>query len=523
MLLAILTAATGMIALAETPPPPAVPTGRERPRLIHNKWVVRGPLYSTQDMADAAAADTLILAQQKSPEEMRHYRYLTIYNYPSSMRQDVYDAVTFLLQHFSQSPDITRPAVGGPENTLIRVNLRDYKIDPKVWDAIAIKEPYFHSDIIRHEIVTVTDYETYTGSDGKLYYRTWVDNYGRTQYYTKQVQQKQQVKIRAVTSGGSPIPMQVLVKHLQSKAPLIRADWFLVNFSQAPNYYDLLGLKKLADFDNLVAFDPRARRKEARATVVRSGSDGLCPNVAKNNRILSYTPTFQGYRWETYDYKDSIGERNVINNFLNKKRDAGEYIGSMPNGFQDDRVDEGDIKLVRDSMSYDSRVINGRSCIWCHSHGINPFRSNFQLQVGSRPDQANLGFFDNDPIKAIELRDYVIRVFGNPDFKTIVAENQRQYANAVRAATNREPEVAASLFKQLYDGYDIEDLDMSRIVFEVGLPEEEIKALLRLRPNGVSNGVLIQQLLVPPVSIRRDHWEEAFQQIMQLWSLRRAK
>lgn len=532
LLPALLLTAMGMAALAdETAPPPAVPVGRERPRLAHNKWAVRGKLYSTQDMADAAAADITLLTAEKSPEELCFYRYLTLYNFPYEMRQDVYDVVTFLLNSLSRNDIIVRPAWGGPDKTLIRVNLHDYKIDPKVWDKIGVKDPYFHTDLIEYEITTVTDWETYQGSDGKWYYKSYVDSHGRTQYYPKQVQQKTPRKVRAVTSGGSPLPLQTLVKWTQSKAPILRADWFLVNFSVAPNYYDLLGLKKLEDFDDLIAFDKRAKRKEARATVVRSGSDGLCPNVARNNRILAYVPTFQGYRWETYDYLTSVGEQNVINNFLNQKRDAGEYIGSLPNGLQayflvdgkNNRVDEGDIKLVRDSMAHDGRVINGRSCIWCHAVGINPFRSNFQLSVGPRADQSNLGIYDKDPVKALEIRDYIVRTFGAPDFKALVEDNNKHYARAVNAAIGREPAVAASLFKQLYDGYDVEELDMPRIVYEVGLPEAEIKALIGLRPNGVNNGVLTQQLLQPPVSIRREHWEEAFQQMMQLWALRRAK
>jgi hypothetical protein len=536
------------LAVADEVPPPSVPVNRERPRLVHNKWAIKGKLYAPSEMVDAAFADMMIFSARTigiqpidvipslknktvaySPA-MSYIRYLTLYNYPPGMRDDVYASVSFLLNSLSRSSEIVRPALGGPDNTIIRVNLFDYGIDPKVWDSFATNEPYFHVGIDEWEIVTTLVWDTYVATDGKTYYKTSLDQYGRNQYTTKNVQEKKLRSVRAPTAWGPPTAMEGLVYLCQSKAPIIRADWFIVNASRPPAYYDLLGLKTLKDFDDLVAFDKRAERKEVRATVVESGSDGLCPKVAENNRILARRPTFQGYRWETYDYLTSIGKNNVINNFLNRKRDAGEFIGSLPNGLQvyfltngnDERVDEADIKVARDSMSADARVITGRSCMWCHASGINAFRSNFQLQVGQDPAQADLGIYDKNKEKALELSLYIRKTFGSPDFRAIIEGDQRTYAVAVIAANNRMPETNASLFKQLWDGYDVERLDMPRIIYEVGLSEADIRMLLPLRVDGRNNGVLNQQLLVPPVAIRRDHWEEAFPELMKLTLLRRA-
>jgi hypothetical protein len=344
-----------------------------------------------------------------------------------------------------------------------------------------------------------------------------------------------------------------------SKAPIIRADWFLVNASRPPGYHDLLRLKTLNDFKQLAGFDNRAAdRKEITATIVRSGSRGMMTPVARNNRLLARTPTFQGYFWETFDFLDSVKAKNVINNFLNIKegeekrfevgelsglnpkewlkavrkklgfRDAAEWIATLPNGLQvyfitdgqDKRIDEGDIKVVFDSTSHDFRVINGRSCIWCHANGINPFKSQFQEQIGIA-QMTDLGIFLREEGRAEELQQFIRKTFGSANFAEIVAEDQRLYKKAVAAVNGQTPSANASAFRSQYNEYDETDLDMNRICYELGLQEQEVRALITLRKDGVNSGVLLQQMLQPPIAIRRDHWEEVFPEIAILTTLLR--
>jgi len=183
---------------------------------------------------------------------------------------------------------------------------------------------------------------------------------------------------------------------------------------------------------------------------------------------------------------------------------------------KDDVIDEGEIKLVRDRNFDDCRVINGRSCIVCHSQGINSFSSNFQKQVGLRPNQADLGIFDKDPRKALELQREIRRLFGTPNFDDVVKEDQRLYEKAVKACNGLPPETNALLYKLLWVGYNDLNLDMSRAVYEIGLEEENLKKAITLRKDGRNSGVLLQLLAEPPISIRRDHWEEAFPELMLL-------
>ena len=535
LLLALFLAAAVLQPVGADGPPPA-PGGAKRIR-VNRGFEVVGKLYRHTDAAEAAAADMAVLSKIKSPDELYYIRYLSVHNLPPDMRLEGLKVSSWLLNSVSKNDIIVVPAIGGPDNILIRVNLFDYGIDPKVWDKFGEKDPYFHQKIIETKVITVgtgefewvSTNETYRASDGKWYYK----QVQREKTITQTVTGHEKVAAAAWLDTNS---MLYLIDKTKSRAPILRADWFITYASQSPQYYDWLGFKTLDDYLNFVAFDKRALRREARATVVTSGSGGKCPRVARHNRILRWTPTFNGGVWETFDFAQSTGAKNVINNFLASKRDAGEYIGNGGNGLQyyflvngkNERVDESDNKVVVDSMALDARVINGRSCMWCHSKGINDFSSQFQLQVGPRPDQSDLGIAgkDNrkvDPKEALELQQFILKVFGAPNFCDIISNGQRTYASAVRLCNGLSPEENAALFKKHWDGYFEDHLDMSRIVYELGYTEEEVRSLIPLRLDGKDDGVLLQQLLQPPIAIRRDHWEESFARIALLSTLIKKK
>lgn len=534
LLLALFTAAVLLQPVGADGPPPAL--GAKRARVSQGYDVV-GKLYRHTDAAEAAAGDMAVLSKIRSPEELCYYRYLSVHNLPPGMRLEGLKLSSFVLNSLSRNDLIVVPAVGGPDNILIRVNLFDYSIDPKVWDKFGSTDPYFHQKIIDTKIITigtgvyewVTTNETYKASDGKWYYK----QVQQEKTVTKTIQGVEKVASAAWLDTNS---MLYLIDKTKSPAPILRADWFITYATLSPQYYDFLGFKTLDDYLDFVAFDQRARRREAKATIVTSGGGGKCPRVSRNNRILARTPTFNGSVWETFDYDKSVGVRNVINNFLNKKRDAGEYIGNGGNGLQyyflvdnkNKRLNEGGINIVVDSMAIDAVVKNGRSCMWCHTKGINDFSSNFQLQVGGRPDQADLGISGReghkiDSKEALELQQYILKTFGAPDFKTLIEGDCKTFARSVWLCNNLSAEENSALFKRHWDGYFEEPLDMNRIVWELGYTEEEIRALLPLRLNGKDDGVLLQQLLQPPIAIRRDHWEESFARIALLSTLIKKK
>lgn len=535
LLLALFMAAILPQPAGAAGPPPA--PGAKRAR-VNQGYDVVGKLYRHTDAAEAAAGDMAVLSKFKSPEELCYYRYLSVHNLPPGMRLEMLKLTSWVLNSLSQNDIIIVPAVGGPDNILIRVNLFDYGIDPRVWDKFGETDPYFHQKIIDTTVITVgtgvyewvVTNETYRANDGKWYYK----QVQREKTVTKTINNGEKVAAAAWLDTKT---MVYLIDKTKSSAPILRADWFITYATLSPQYYDFLGFKNLNDYLDFVAFDKRALgRKEARATIVTSGSGGKCPRVARNNRILRWVATFNGAMWETFDYNTSVGARNVINNFLNNKRDAGEYIGNGGNGLQyyflvddkNNRLNEGAINVVVDTMALDAVVKNGRSCMWCHTKGINDFTSQFQLQVGARPDQSDLGISGRDgrkidPKEALELQQFILKTFGTPRFCDIIESGNRTYAAAVRLCNGLSAEENAALFKKHWNDYFEEPLNMNRIVWELGYTEGEIMALLPLRLNGKDDGVLLQQLLQPPIAIRRDHWEESFSRIALLSTLLKKK
>ena len=573
LLALLLVPASQLLLMAEPDAPP--PVRGDRSRLRQTEWVVPVNLQNSDDAARAAAADLLTLVKSKFGDtavaveqkakflaeygpEFRHLRYLSLHSYPSAMRQDVIKDVNYLLNCLSHNDEIVTAAVGGPDNLLVRVNLRDYDIDPKDWDELGLTDPYYHKDLeqVTETPKSVTKYrEVGTGRYRQEYPGGPLTEIKEKQAYKENVAASVKKEKTRALSGANPESLLNLTYYTQSKAPILRADWWIVNASTSPGYYKLLRLKNIKDVKELAGFDARAQdRKEVKATVVTSGSYGLTTPVARNNRILARTPTFQGYYWETFDFKNNLKARNVINNFLNIKeneegnfevgklsglnakdwlkeirkeklgfRDAGELIFSLPNGIQgyaltndkDELIDEAAIEVAVDSTSRDFRVINARSCIWCHSDGIRPFKSHFQLQVGQR-QLTDLGIALKDKEKALELQEFIRRTYGSPNFEEVVDTDRQLYVKAVARANGLSIEKNATLFRSLWNSYAEDQLDTNRICYELGIQPEQIKELFALRKDGVNSGVLLQQLLQPPINIRREHWEEVFDTAYQL-------
>lgn len=535
-LLAIATSLiTMLVAMAG---PPATPEARDRNRLrVAGK--LEGTLRTHSEAVQAADGDSSALSRTMHAEEMKYIRYLDMHNIPPSARPTYYGIISVLLNScIKERETMVLPAYGGPDNMLIRINLHDYGIDTKAWDILGAEDPYYHQFVRQQDVLTQETPEL-------EWYKTGLFYGGDT----NKPEWKQRPK--AVTSVTTPIKKKVLAGHLDFKAignlcvtlhttfPILRADWFIVNMPMEPHYSNFLGIKTLSELKKFGGFDDRADSTEVLASVVTSGSDGLCPSVAVNNRFLARRRTLWGGWWETYDFSSSTGSKNVINNFISflrdksvknwkPKRDAAEYIVRAPTGLQwymitdaeDKAIATGDINIVVDSLAIDAQVRNGRSCIWCHSNGINPFKSSFQNQVGPRMDQSDLGFYDKDPKKAIIIRQRVQDVFGTPNFDYLVKLDQAQYDCAVRKASGMGAADFAFAFRQAWDGYVNDRVDIVKACYELGVTEEELRMILGLRFEGRSNGVLIQALLVPPVAIRRDQWEESFAEAALLSTLK---
>jgi hypothetical protein len=547
--LTLLTAEPMPAPEPEAPPPPAFPTKwppapAAAPQPL--PWKVDHKLYAAADASRAAALDIKEAAAHLSPVNLTYIRYLSIHNVPAELRPLYAECISLLINELSREPNLVIPPRIGPDGILIRLNLRDYGITPEAWDKLGDVDPYFHQEAVEKQILvkqaTRIIKEPYEVEEkvlvdsGKGYYVEQIKKV--TKYREREVADTATTqdtgKDRIVRTPGAAWldkdAVALLLRYLypvaekqpQVPAPLLRGDWWLVTASLPPFYYDLLGLKTLDDAKDLALFDRRAKRfTQAKATVVFSGSGGITRRVARNNRIMEYEGTIFGGFWQTFDFKTSIKKQNVINNFLNEERDGGEIIFALPNGLQgyflingkNERVDEVPIDIAIDSTNQDARVRCGRSCMTCHLQGIQPFQSDFKVEVGLKT-LVDLGIKYDNPEQAEELVRDIRRVFEAPDFRAIVRLQNNRFNTAVRVATGKTAAAMATQFLQVYDDYAEVPMDADRLVYEAGISDLDVQAAIKVQLNGTNNGVLLRRLLQPPLAIRRDQWEESYGDFM---------
>lgn len=178
-----------------------------------------------------------------------------------------------------------------------------------------------------------------------------------------------------------------------TQLPILRADWFISTASRPPLYHDLLKLPKNAkELEKELGVDIPANFKAdklARAGFAKSGISG-------QNRLVERHDAKYGAYWKSYDFFPETGRANLVrfplgpnfpdHPFPNQvfKHDGGEIIFNLPNGLQayllvnnkDERIDAGPIDIVGDDkrVSGTPAIVNGVSCMACHSQGMIGFK-----------------------------------------------------------------------------------------------------------------------------------------------------
>jgi hypothetical protein len=172
-----------------------------------------------------------------------------------------------------------------------------------------------------------------------------------------------------------------------TETPIVRGDWLIDEVSRPPLYDRLLELPGTVDeLEELLGVeydtsldDPRT----ARAGFQVSG-------VSQNNRIIERHAIDAGAYWKSYDFSSSDGRQNIFDHPLGPtsavssperafQSAGGEIIFSLPNGLQGymlangkgQKLDEAPIAIVSDPQRPDGVVVNGISCMSCHTRGMN--------------------------------------------------------------------------------------------------------------------------------------------------------
>lgn len=440
-------------------------------------------LASPEKAAAFAAADLARL----NPAGRTHARYLSLYVVPEADLARWGKVLDFWVNGFSREAELTPLVRVRPD--LLRLDLRAYGIDPKVWENLANVEPYF--------TVRLKAFAPGPRPKGSL--------------------PAPRRPATALAPWLDSASAKALALYTRSKVPVVRGDWFLAHTGlqvgrKGTGYFDFLGVKNRADFQALVGLDEKLAvrlRKETRAIVARSG-------VALNNRQIVRFATITGAYWVTLDANSNDGRRNAVRN-LDKDylHDAEEIYGSLPNGlFGFFAGDRNGVRqdAVPDNIASDStapgndRRIHPVSCVRCHVEGIRPI-DDWGRKVYRAP--LLLAAADYDQARRLQ-RTYL------SDLKRLVRRDQADYAEVLGKLTGYRPAEAAAAVGRSFADYDQADLDLAGVALASGYPEARVKQVLlavaTLTPplDPVFAGLIANE----PEPVRREHLEEGFAVLM---------
>lgn len=499
-----------------TQPPATQPSIPEKPKL-----------YDPNSAYLFATGDILTIA----PEQRRYIRYISLYNVPKEKRKEVAAIISWMVNSLSTRKRIYIPEfVGASNETLIRLDTSLYEWDLNAWELLGAKgsgirpfpEPYFHL-ILEKPIVEKKKVKKIVTKTKKVLVGN--DQYGRPVFKDQETKEEIEVDADEVVSTKreiradplapwiDPLSISTLVQATHSDFPVFRADWFLVNVSVPPAYYNFLKLgKSVKDFENLVFADEdkaKKARSQDKAVVVTS-------IVARNNRTMIRSPTFTGgFYWTTHDSLKSIDDRDYVKNILDEKFDATEDIGTLPNRLQayfltdgqGNRIDFANPDIAIDTTAVDKVVRSGRSCMVCHTDGTRPISDEIRSLTRKLQNREQVELLVTNKRDALRINDLF-----ESDLDDQIVQDQNLYRKAVARATGMQSETVSILFNQIYNWYAEDLVTAETISTDVGINFEDLQPYIKASKDSLVLGLIKN----PTRPIRRDQWETSFQRFMIL-------
>ncbi len=303
-------------------------------------WILAGAPSATgphPHRLEAAAANRLIIAdlQSVSAEDrafQRYFSYVHLNNGGASEREkEIYrQALSKLLNSLSQSQTIHQPkVVTDSGDGLYRIDLRHYEWSFETWNKLE---------------------ETYP-------FARLLEGFGEIQRLTN------------------------------STLPVIQGDWFCKTASLEPLYGKILGHPNSSRMlERKLGFvsENNVRTGAARRAGFAESGVALHNRIIERHEIQSYPGAF----WLSYDFVSSFAEKDIRKNPLGPigvslsrsfEHDGGEIIYQLPNGLhaymlvnnRKEVLREAPIAIVRDDDPRRPVILNGVSCMSCHSSGLN--------------------------------------------------------------------------------------------------------------------------------------------------------
>ncbi len=418
------------------------------------------PFLSPRDISALVEKDLQTL-NGTAPQFTRYFSLAHLANAGATEQElQVYrEGLSKLVNSLSWGDTIVVPQPIDEAATLFRIDLRHYRWKTSTWDRIAAKNPY-HVD-----------------------YQFEAAQFARDVTRTEQ--------------------------------PLVRADWFVAVASVPPLYHDILELPE-TDKELEKILDVDVERNIENGLALRAGFNNS--GVSQNNRMIERHDSAFGAYWKSYDFSGNSGQQNLFAHPLGPDGDdafqhaGGELIFNLPNGLQayllidssGNRIDKGPVDIVSDPRRPDRSVINGLSCMSCHTAGMIPKTDQIRPSVEKNP-----GAFSDDE------RQTILSLYPRAEILTRLMDRDRErFARALAKAgvssTKNDPVLQlARQFEQ--------ELDLPAAASEAGLPIAEFAKLLTRFPKLVR---VFAPLNVPGGTVQREVFVENFAEVAREFALR---
>lgn len=441
------------------------------------------------DTPRKAAKDAMLWAGRLSDSDRLVSRFLWIPNGDETLRT----ATLYCLNAaVSQASTIVRPDIS-PDGRLIRLDLAELAPTDegfvrllRLWESLAFREPYFHSQVLGAELVFVP-LPRFKHTDGRFYEGkrfTLVEAAVHCRLECLALEQLLATGIKGLPGTG---------------APIFRADWFLryaLATLEDGIYYDLIGVSKDTSLDEyLKRFGSSQKDLEDAARTARIGI--ILSNVTGKTRcvVLMYgrqvrptdgVPIIAA----TLDITDEDvnPEFSTIQNLLTFTFRAIEMFVYRPNGFiectlwnaagqlQDSVPDNiaADHEIPR---PYTKRLQPISSCIRCHGP------SDFFLPTPNEAQALLRESFIVDDLTALDKSIEEIQLDlqgmygGESEAAYLLARNGHD--TAVRRVTRTGAAEACSAVTESLNAYRYRRLTARDVCRDLGyeVTEEDAKAL----------------------------------------------
>lgn len=423
--------------------------------------------------ADALAAAHADLARQ--PTELRpSLRYISLHHLAAKERTEAAVVLAGHCNQLSRARTIEKPRPVGPDAMLLRVNLTEYKWPVDVWEQLA--DPYF-------TVFTETEYIEYEDWPGGIH-KSDGKHYGPGKFKHTRMR-KQQALAPWLSDGPDAKAMLAdVVAWTGSKIPVTRGDWFLNTTAAAvdrkPNYYDFIGAKDRATFEEGGGFDRKLFEKfrlPLREAIAISG-------VTLQPRALVFFDSAGGGYTFSVDFKSATGDKNPLKNLgkgIEGQGDAFEAFILGPNGFWRTALYDAKGKLQdfappdiagdHASKSNDKRVHVNVSCTRCHVKGGMQDVDAWVRNLINPP----LELRTSDYEKYVEAREEYLS-----DLSEFIDRTRGIYERAVKRATGLDSTKYAAVYARAFESYEDRKVTAEIAARDVGIDVKEFRRRLLL-------------------------------------------